>query len=192
MRAAKLTQLAWIVGSVLVLVGVGPLLYLLWFGSTHNFEPLSMPLPLKQGQYTSAEFKTDLDDTYQIDLETLGTFDSRMVLNLHWQIVDDRGAVIAQGDYHQPSGGNGSHIGFYKPKRGTRQRLILTLPEDAKWMDAAQTRVTVGTPEETLDMAYGYAAFLGWAVVVAGPGVILLLIALFRQLRRRPLVAASP
>jgi hypothetical protein len=56
-------------GCVLVVVGVAPIAYLIWFGAAHNFQPLSMPLPLKHGEYTSAVFKTDLNETYQITRE---------------------------------------------------------------------------------------------------------------------------
>jgi hypothetical protein len=192
MKAAKLTQLAWILGSILVLVGVGPLLYLLWFGASHNFEPLSMPLPLKQGQYTSPEFKTDLDDTYQIDLNLDGMFVNQMNVHLFWKVVDNHGAVLAQGEYRNLYGGNSAHLGFYRSKRGVRQRLVLTLPEDTQGMNNARARLSIGDPEQTLDMAYGSAAFLGWAVVIAGPGLILLLIALFRQLSQRHSIAAAP
>jgi hypothetical protein len=58
-----------IVSSVLIVVGASPLVCLYWFASTHNFQPLSMDLPLKQGEYTSAVFKTDLDENYMIQIE---------------------------------------------------------------------------------------------------------------------------
>ncbi len=51
-----------IVACALVLVGVAPITYLLWFGYTTNWTPLTMPLPLKVGSYTSPSFKTSLHD----------------------------------------------------------------------------------------------------------------------------------
>lgn len=54
------------IGGLLILVGVTPIAYLLWFGNTHSFEPLSAPLSLKRAKYTSALFKTDLDQDYQV------------------------------------------------------------------------------------------------------------------------------
>ncbi len=77
------------IGGLLILVGVAPMAYLLWFGTAHNFEPLSAPLSLKRGEYTSAFFKTDLDEDYQVEIYFLPS--DRTPLDLDWKIVDENG-----------------------------------------------------------------------------------------------------
>ena len=89
------------IGGLLILVGVTPIAYLLWFGTAHNFEPLSAPLSLKRGEYTSALFKTDLDEDYQVEIYSLPYH--RSPLDLDWKIVDESGVVIQSGVYTEIS-----------------------------------------------------------------------------------------
>ena len=72
-------------GGLLIFIGVTPIAYLLWFGTAHNFEPLSAPLSLKRGEYTSALFKTDLDEDYQVEIYFLPYH--RSPLDLDWKIA---------------------------------------------------------------------------------------------------------
>jgi hypothetical protein len=55
-------------GCVLILVGIVPLAYVFGWGTAHNFEPLSVPLSLRNGEYTSPVFTTDLSENYQIQI----------------------------------------------------------------------------------------------------------------------------
>ena len=172
-----------VLGCLLVVAGVTPMLYLIWFSSAHNFQPLSMPLPLKRGEYASAIFKTDLNDMYQIDLDWQGAMDKQMAMNLVWKVEDDHGTVLARGNYQGTLRGNEMHLGFYRPGRGLRQRIVLTLPEDAKGLDSAHAQVNIGVPERNLDMAYGAFPAQFLAGIVAGPGAILLVALLITRRR---------
>jgi hypothetical protein len=100
------------IGGLLILLGVAPIAYLLWFGTAHNFEPLSAPLSLKRGEYTSPLFRTDLDEDYQVDIYSLPN--NRSPLDLDWKIVDESGVLIQSGVYteDQHYGGNDATRGI--------------------------------------------------------------------------------
>ncbi len=180
-----------ILGAVLIVLGVAPMAYLLCFGWAHNFTPLMMPLPLKPGQVTSPIFKTDLTDNYQIDLDWTWTpaqrLDHPIDIAIDWRIVDPQGTLIQQGTFdHQGPEGNEIRLGFYQPaKRGLRQRIILDVRRDTPELASANPILRIETPERSLDQAYGSAFFMLVAAVIAGPGIILLIIGLILKLRRR-------
>ena len=169
------------IGGLLILVGVAPMAYLLWFGTAHNFEPLSAPLSLKRGEYTSAFFKTDLDEDYQVEIYFLPA--DRSPLDLDWKIVDESGALIQSGVYteDQHLGGNDAILTRkYRPKRGSANRIILNIHQDVQAKHSKQqsqptdTRLHIGLPERGLEQAYGSAAAIVWAAGVAGLGAIIL------------------
>jgi hypothetical protein len=167
------------IGGLLVLVGVAPFVCLLWWGTTHNFEPLAFPLTLKRGEYTSPVFKTDLNEPYQIQIYFLPQHN--IPLDLDWKIVDDSGAAIQSGAYlEEHLGGNSVNLGEYRPRRGSHQKIIVNIHHD---VDAAGSdlKLHIGVPEESLGMAYGAAAAIGWAAIVAGAGAIMLLVLLIRR-----------
>src|SRR5580658_11072364 len=85
------------IGGLLILIGITPLAYLWWFGTAHNLAPLSAPISLKRGEYTSPSFKTDLDEDYQVEIYFLPFH--RTPLDLDWKIVDENGALIQSGVY---------------------------------------------------------------------------------------------
>jgi hypothetical protein len=173
------------VAVFLVLVGVAPLAYLLWWGNAHNLEPLSVPLSLKRGEYTSPFFKTDLDDDYQIEIYFLPNH--RTPLDLDWKIVDESGGLIQSGGYreHQQMGGNDAILErHYRPKRGSRQRIIVSIHQDVQAPDS-DTRLHVGLPERGLEQAYGSSAAIMWAAIVAGAGAIMLLVVVILRVVRR-------
>jgi len=177
------------IGCLLLLMGLAPLAWLLWWGSAHNFEPLSVPLSLKRGEYTSPLFKTDLDEAYQIQIYFLPPHS--IPLDLDWKVVDDRGAVIQSGAYKEGNtGGNNVNVGEYRPKRGLHQRIIVNIHQE---VDAAGSdpKLHIGVPEEGLGMAYGSGAAIGWAALIAGPGAIVLLVLLIRR-ATRPKVRSDP
>lgn len=171
-----------IVAASLVLVGVAPLAYLFWWGNAHNIEPLSVPLSLKSGEYTSPFFTTDLDDTYQIQIYFLPQH--LVPLDLDWKVVDDRGAVIQSGAYREHIGGNEANIGEYRPKRGSRQRIIVNIHHDVDAAAGSDLKLHIGLPEDTLRLAYGSAAAIGWASFFAGSGAIVLLVLLIWRAMR--------
>ena len=174
--------------SVLVIVlGLAPLAYLFWIASGHRLEPLSMPLPLERGEYTSPFFTTSLDDDYQIDIYFL-PFD-RTPLELDWKIIDAYGAVIESGSSRdQPTGGNTVHLGHYRPKRGLRQRAIVNIHRGAETAPGSDVRLHIGLPERALENGYAFLPFSLWAAVVGGAGAIGLVAALIGRKRQR----ASP
>jgi hypothetical protein len=176
-----------IVGAVLVIaLGLAPLAYLFWLGSGGKLEPLSMPLPLARGEYTSPFFTTSLDDDYQIDIYFLPFV--RTPLDLDWKIVDTHGAVIESGSYRdEQTGGNNVILGHYRPKRGLRQRAIVNIHQGEAAPDS-DVRLHIGLPERGLENSYAFVPAGLWAVVIGGAGVIGLVAALIGRSRRR----ASP
>lgn len=170
----------FVLALILILVGIAPPAYLYWFGSAHNFAPLSMPITLERGQVVSPWFKTDLNDTYQIDLDWPHGLDLAIDLAIDWKIEDTHGAVIQQGTfaYQDLQRANEVHLGFYKPRRGLRQRVILDIHTGVEGANAAHPTLNVGVPEEGLDMAYGLAVALPWAGIWGAGGLILLIVAL--------------
>jgi len=183
------------IACLLILVGVAPLAYLIWFGTAHSFEPLSMPFPLKRGEYTSPYFTTDLDEDYQVEIYSL-PFD-RTTLELDWKIVDETGVVIQSGTYTDAGQGRGNDAILsrnYRPRRGVRQRAMVTVHQDVASTGYSDVRLHVGLPERSLESAYGSAAFLAWAGWIAGPGVLMLLVLLIVRAVRwstRPRTASS-
>jgi len=173
------------VAVLLVLVGIAPLAYLLWWGDAHNLEPLSVPLSLKRGEYTSPFFTTDLDDDYQIEIYFLPYH--RTPLDLDWKIVNETGALIQTGVYredHQMGGNDAILERHYRAKRGSRQRIMVSIHQDVLAPDS-DTRLHIGLPERGLEQAYGSAAAIMWAAIVAGGGAIILLVLMILRVFRR-------
>lgn len=177
---------------LLILLGLAPLVYLYSFGATHNFQPLSMPLPLSRGQYSSPTFKTDLNQEYQLDLGWDGAVPGPKTVDLAWQIVYLNGAVAQQGTYRNSLLGNNTHLAFYRPKPGLPQRLMLRNLQDAQGLASAHPILQIGVPEESLDMGYAALAALIFAGFVSLPAAILLLaLGIWRRTHRRSLAPAS-
>jgi hypothetical protein len=178
---------------LLVLVGVAPWLYLLWWENAHNPKPLSVPLMLKRGEYTSPIFTTDLSDAYQIDLDLDRFQNEQIQLDLDWKIVDDSGTVIQQGAYREFVAPFATEVrlGEYRPRRGLRQRIIMRIHEDVQG-DGANSRLVIGIPEIGLDIGEGYTLMaIEWMGVVAGSGIILFLVLLIRRMIRRNASASA-
>lgn len=186
------------VGGLLILIGITPLAYLWWFGTAHNFEPLSTPISLKHGEYTSPFFKADLDEDYQVEIYFLPYH--RTPLNLDWKIVDENGVLIQSGVYtedHHIGGNDAILTRKYRPTRGSAQRIILNIHQDVQAKDSegqlqpTDTRLHIGVPERGLEQAYGSAAAIAWAAVVAGTGTIILFFLLVRRAIRPKVPAAG-
>jgi hypothetical protein len=180
-------------GCILILLGIAPLAFALWEASQSR--PLSMPLPLKRGEYTSPYFRTYLSGTYQIDVDSLPF--ERTPLDLDWTIVDDRDAAILQGSFVDPERGSpiwpgNSHefrgntvgLGAYRPRFGLRQRIITRVHKDVEASNSI-ARLEIGQPEISLELSYGSFLLLGWAGVVGGTGGVMLLILLIQQQARK-------
>ena len=195
-----------VVAVFLIVLGVAPLAYFLWFGSAHNFTPLSVPISLKRGEFISPFFTTDLDEGYQVEIYFLPI--PRTPLDLDWKIVDESGAVVQSGKYSEdqflvlgnhPWGGNDVILERqFRPKRGSRQRVIVDIHEDVvapdaeKSLQSTDTRLYVGLPERGLEQAWGLGLYSVWAAVVAGIGAIMLLVLLIPSMFRRHTQQARP
>lgn len=183
------------IGCALVLLGVAPIGYLFWWSFSHNLRPLSMPLPLKRGEYSSPFFKTDLDDSYQVDVTWNGSVRQHLAIDFDWRVVDDRGIVLKQGILNYHEGGNTVSLGQYRPKRGLRQHIVIRNFEDVQGMETAHPILEVGLPERTLGMSYAAAYAIKLARNVAGPGLLwLLFVFVWRAIRRarRPRQSPNP
>lgn len=176
-------------GCLLVLLGVGPLaLAILQLSQS---QPLSVPVLLKRGEYKSAYFRTYLGGEYQIELSWLRIPpDVDADLDLDWKIVDSGGRIIQQGTHNNRLLGNDVLLGYYKARFGQRQRIILTVRRDVEG-NRAHAQLDIGQPELGLDMSYGFFILTGWAVIVGGPGVILLCVLLILRAKRMKTSAPS-
>jgi hypothetical protein len=183
-----------IVAGVLIVVGAAPLAFLYWFASTHNFQPLSMALPLKQGEYTSAVFKTDLDENYMVQIELADPnrqaigLNENAFLDLDWKIVDAGGTVLQQGTENTLlRGANNVNLGEYRPKRGERQKLIVDVHREIEEPEGSRVTLEVNSTEDPEGRAIGAYVFAWWAGIIAGPGAILPLVLLvLRMVRKSP------
>lgn len=172
-----------------IIVGLGPLSYLLWWGSLGTVEPLSVPISLDAGQFTSPYYTPAPDESYQVEIYFLPF--NRTPLDLDWKIVDDGGEVIASGDYtDQVTGGNDAILGHYVPGRRSRQRIVVTIHQGDN-VPNTDPRLHIGLPERGLAVGYGFAFVVGWAILVAFVGVIRVFVASRAKLRTREASSAG-
>jgi len=185
----------WFVAAgALILFGAAPLVYLTWDGS-RNYLPLSMPLTLSRGQYTSPWFTPSVNDTWQVDLEWPRAISGSQVdperpyasirpikLSIDWKIVDQQGSLIAQGIFADGlSGGNEVHLGSYTARRGIRQHILLDVHDDVPGDNDAHPTLKIEDPEPSLDVSYGFPVALGWAAIFGCSGLLVLIIGVFRR-----------
>jgi hypothetical protein len=185
-------KILMVLSGLLIVIGIGPLAYLLIYSSAHNFQPLAMKLPLTQGQVTSPEFKTDLDQSYMVQVELMGTDGTAMALNqdavldLDWKIVDANGKLLAQGIQNaRLLGANNVNLGEYHPRRGLRQRMIVDIHGDIAEPDGSTVTLEVNSTDDPEGRAFGFVLFSWWAGIIAGPGAIILLVLMAIKTVRR-------
>ena len=188
-----------VVGSVLVIVGVVPLAYLLWYASVHKFQPLSMPLPFKQGHYTSPVFKTDLDGPYVIQMEFSDPsgqsrgLNQEAILDLDWKVVDSNGATLQRGFQNTTvRWANGVNLGEYLPKRGDAQQLIIDITQDLAEPEGSRVTVEVNSRDDPEGRAFAYYYAARWALIAAVPGLILLVSVFIFRITTRDRCAKTP
>src|SRR5579863_2978255 len=162
-----------ILAILLIILGVAPMAALLWHGWMHNFQPLSMQLPTAKGEYTSAEFKTDLDEGYMVQLELMDQthrsigLNPDAVIDLDWQIVDANSAVIAKGVQDAPTGGNEMNFGEYKPRRGTHQRMIVNVHQDIAEPAGSTLTLQVNSEEDPEAAGFAFVVFSRWMMIMS-------------------------
>lgn len=185
-------KILMVLSGLLIVVGIGPLAYLLIYSPAHNFQPLAMKLPLTQGQVTSPEFRTDLDQRYMVQIELVGADGTVMALNrnavldLDWKIVGPGNRTLAQGTQNAPLGlANNVNLGEYHPRRGLRQKMIVDIHRDIAEPDGSTVTLEVNSTEDPEGRAFGFLLFSWWACLIAGPGAIILLVLLIIKTFRR-------
>ncbi len=162
-------------GWSLLVLGLAPTMRFWWWGITHDPSPVSMPVPLTRGEYSSPLFNTDQDEDYRISVEWNAPDASWKALDLDWRIVDDSGALLQQGSYNYRLRGNTASLGHYHSTRKLRQRVILRNLQDARGLDLAHPKLEISVPERSLDAAYGAIYPVMLAILVAVPGALILL-----------------
>jgi len=173
-----------IFACLLIVIGIVPRANQFMWRRVHNLQPLRMPLPLKKGEYTSQFFKTDLKDTYKIDFSSDDDPTNLARIDLDWKIVDDRGFIIKQGTYSNPIDNGFDAIGEYRPKLGTRQRIIVRIQNVIPEKVGAHTELLIGLPQRINDFFNIRDMFNAWACITSGPGALLLLFLLIRRMRQ--------
>jgi len=173
-----------IFASLLVVIGIAPTAYLFIWSKAHNLFPLRMPLPLKRGEYISQFYKTDLDETYVIEIYTDNYPAQTAQMDLDWKIVDDTGTIIKQGTYSDRIDSGYETVGEYRPKLGLRQRIIVRIQNVIQGTDATHPILLIGLPDRNSDYCDVRDIFNAWAVITAGPGALLILFLVFRRMRQ--------
>ncbi len=163
--------LAW----SLVLLGFAPLGILCWWGVTHSSLPVSMPLPVMRGEYSSLFFLTESNEDYRIDIQWGDPSAKWKALDLNWRIVDDSGALLQKGTYNYRLRGNTAALGHCHSTRRLRQRIIVRNLQDAQGPELAHPKLEISLPERSLDMSYAATYPIKLAFLVAGPGILILL-----------------
>jgi hypothetical protein len=174
-------------GWLLLVVGIMPGAYILVrLGNTHSEKPLSVPVSLKQGEFTSPAFTAGSGGDYLVDL-TWDLFPARQTsVDLDWKVVADNGSVVQQGSFNNMlRGANTIRLGSYKPNPGQHEQVILNVHADVN-QGGAHAKLDVGPAESWVGLASDIPFAAGWAFVVAGPGILLLLgIAVVGGIRRK-------
>jgi hypothetical protein len=130
-----------------------------------------------------AVFKTDLDEPYVIQMRFLAPsgqsrdLNPNAILDLDWRVVDANGAML-QGGFQKSatSWANAVNLGVYRPKRGEAQRLIIELNQDLVEPEGTHVILEVNSTEDPEGKAFAYCYVLIWSVIVAFPGLILLVL----------------
>lgn len=190
----------WI-GSVLALCGLGCAVASFAWYRTRTWYLLEMPIQLTIGHIRTAEFKTNVEENFEIQLAVdrdvprsltegllgigdLATGDVKDGggFKLAWSVRgDDR--IVKQGI----SGGIregfwgasvGRRLGYFHATKGTKYNLDLDVLENAKELSPYHPRIVVTIDLFTLDgyaMADGFSQLAGFGV--AGIGGLLMIIA---------------
>ena len=190
------------IGTVIILIGVAPLLYTLFLRYSHNWEPLTVSLQLRPGEFQSDEFKTDLDGRYLVALRfdklqgqdfdraqcmmgidlpanVLSCSGTQKTIDFVWEVVGDKGFVMGSGSYKPLGfGGNEVQFGAFHGRRGSQQRLVLKIMRDAGRLNDAHPKLVVQAgPEYSERLPFLHYYSMLWLEVIGSLGVLCVLIA---------------
>ena len=180
------------VGWLLVVAGLAPGAYLLVrLGGGTAQKPLSVPVPLTQGQFASPYFAAGSSDNYLINLSWDLIPARQTLVDLDWKVEADNGAVLAQGTFNNPlRGANLLKLGEYKPSSGQRERVVLNVHADVD-QGGAHATLEVNPPDTSWRFSEAIPKAAGWAVCLVLPGAVLLLILAIVSSKQRRRYAAG-
>jgi hypothetical protein len=163
----------------LVIAGMYPFAGCLWLAFGPRPQPFIMQFPATKGEYTSSPIKTGFGGPYRIDLAWPGSVpgDRQIWLDLDWKIVDQKGGIVEHGSYHDWIAGNTICLAGYAEGYRKGQMVVVSLPHGAQGLgNPMRLKVSVDQDEIGLDLSYGWGISIIDAGLVAGPGVLLLIV----------------
>jgi hypothetical protein len=165
------------VGWLLLVAGIVPGAYLVVrLGNSHNQKPLSVPVSLKEGTFTSPYFTPDVSGDYWIDLSWDLIPARQTSVDLDWKVVAENGSVIQQGTFLDIlRGANTINLGTYTPIAGQREQMVLNVHADVD-QGGAHAKLEVGPPDTSPGLSEAIPFAAGCALFVAVPGAILLIV----------------
>ena len=181
---------SFVAACALVLFGIAPIACLMGWGFFGNLDPVSMPVPVRPGNYSSPWFTTRINDLYELDLGT--TPWRQNPVDLTWQIIDASGNILATGNWHDKTSGTHSiMLARYRPKPGLRQRVLINIPHDVAGSEPVPT-LSLYCPEASLDYSYEAPVAITWAIFFLGLAVFFVIAFVPRFLHRsRPAPSRS-
>ncbi len=173
-------------GWLLLVAGITPGAYILVrLGNAHNQKPLSVPVSLKQGVFTSPYFTTDSSGDYLIDLSWDLIPARQTSVDLDWKIVSDNGSVLEQGAFNDLlRGANIITLGEYVPNPGQREQIVLNVHADVQ-QGGAHAKLEIGPPDNSWRFSAAIPFAADWALFVAAPGALLLIVLMIVGAKQR-------
>lgn len=164
-------------GWLMLVAGIVPGAYLLVrLGNSNTQKPLSVPVSLKQGEFASPFFTPDSSKDYLINLVWDMIPPRQTSVDLDWKLVADNGAVIQQGAFLSLlRGANTVTLATYNPKPGQREQVVLNVHTEVD-QGGAHAKLEVSPSDESSTLSETIPTAAGWAVFVALPGALLLIV----------------
>jgi len=174
------------VGWFLLVAGVTPGAYILVrLGNAHNQKPLSVPVSLKQGEFTSPAFTTDSSGEYLIDVNWDLIPARQTTVDLDWKVVADGGQVVAQGGFNNVlRGANTIRLGRYTPNPGQHEQIVLNVHADVD-QGGAKATLAIGPKDTATSFSEAIPFAARWSMFLAIPGALLLILAMIVDAFRR-------
>ncbi len=172
-------------GFLLVVAGITPGAYVLArLGGSPNPKPVLIPVTLKQGTFTTPEFTPASTGTNFVEIDWAGIPLRQTAVDLDWKIVAADASVIQQGAVTTIlRGANNITLGQYQPTAGQSQKIVLNVHTSTEG-SAVNATLKVGPAGESVAFSNDIPVVANWAMGIAGPGALLLLLLLFVKIRR--------